>query len=60
VRVGSRADLILVDGDPLANVARLATPAGVMKRGRWLPRAELQMMLEQIAAKQVEQTPPAR
>jgi imidazolonepropionase-like amidohydrolase len=43
--VGAPADLILVDGDPLTSLATLRRPAGVMLRGRWLSRAELDAML---------------
>ena len=46
VAPGARADLLLVRGDPLDDVAHLRDPAGVMVRGRWLPRAELDALLE--------------
>jgi hypothetical protein len=45
---GRRADLLLVDGNPLENVAVLSRPAGVMVRGRWLPRQELDAMLAKL------------
>jgi imidazolonepropionase-like amidohydrolase len=48
VTPGLRADLLLLEGDPLADVAHAARPAGVMVRGRWLPRAELDRMLTEI------------
>ena len=48
---GKRADLILLDGDPLKDIANVGRQAGVMVRGRWLPRDEVQRMLEQIARK---------
>ena len=38
VAVGQRADMILVDGNPLEDVANIAKRSGVMVRGRWLPR----------------------
>ncbi len=50
VRVGMRADLLLLEADPLADVANLARRAGVMVRGRWLPEAELRDSLERLAA----------
>ena len=34
VEPGKRADLLLVDGDPLADLARLASPVAVMQGGR--------------------------
>jgi hypothetical protein len=45
VAEGRRADLLLVAGDPLQDVARLKEPLGVMVRGRWLPREELRQRL---------------
>lgn len=35
VAVGARADLLLLDEDPSQHLGTLATPAGVMVRGRW-------------------------
>ncbi|HWK88732.1 MAG TPA: amidohydrolase family protein, partial [Longimicrobium sp.] len=37
VATGQRADLLLLDADPLTDVANLTRRAGVMVRGRWLP-----------------------
>lgn len=48
VAAGKRADLVLVEGNPLEDISRLSDPAGVMVRGRWLPRAELRRMLEGV------------
>ncbi len=45
------ADLMLVSGNPLEDVAVLARPQGVMVRGRWLDRAEIDRGLAQIAAR---------
>jgi hypothetical protein len=45
-----RADLILVDGNPLEDIARLREPFGVMVRGRWYAREELRGMLADLAA----------
>jgi len=50
VEVGRRADLILLDANPLENVGNLRRRAGVMLRGRWLPAAELDARLQEIAA----------
>jgi imidazolonepropionase-like amidohydrolase len=49
VEVGMRADLVLLDANPLQSVANLSKRAGVMTRGRWLPESELRKMLEHIA-----------
>jgi imidazolonepropionase-like amidohydrolase len=46
VEVGKRADLVLLDADPLADVANVARRSGVMLRGRWYPEAELRAMIE--------------
>jgi tetratricopeptide (TPR) repeat protein len=48
VSVGKRADLILVDGNPLEDVSRVSKPAGVMVRGRWLLASELRRMLDEV------------
>jgi imidazolonepropionase-like amidohydrolase len=50
VEVGRRADLILLDANPLDDIANLQRRAGVMLRGRWLPEAELRARLETLAA----------
>ena len=50
VASGQRADLILVDANPLADVANVSKRSGVMVRGRWLPESEIQKRLAAIAA----------
>lgn len=50
VAVGKRADLLLVDGNPLQDVSRISNPSGVMARGRWMARDELRRMLEDVPA----------
>jgi imidazolonepropionase-like amidohydrolase len=49
IAVGKRADLVLLDANPLADVGNVANPAGVMVHGRWLPRSEIQARLDRIA-----------
>jgi len=44
IEVGKRADLILVKGNPLADIASLSRPKGVMAAGRWYDEAELQRL----------------
>ena len=51
VTPGNRADLILLDANPLADVRNVARRAGVMVRGRWLPASELDRMLSEMAAR---------
>jgi hypothetical protein len=41
VEVGRRADLILLEANPLADIGATRRIAGVMVRGRWLDRAAL-------------------
>ena len=50
VAAGQRADLLLVDGNPLQDIGYLAQPVGVMARGRWFPREQLQQMLATLAS----------
>jgi imidazolonepropionase-like amidohydrolase len=45
IGVGKRADLLLLERNPLQGVAHLQQPIGVMVRGKWLPREQLQQML---------------
>lgn len=48
---GKRADLLLLTANPLEDVRNTEKRAGVMVRGRWLPQAECQKMLDDIAAR---------
>jgi imidazolonepropionase-like amidohydrolase len=50
VAVGRRADLLLVDGNPLQDIRNMGRKSGVMVKGRWLPWSEIQQRLDQIAA----------
>jgi len=50
VEAGKRADLILLEANPLDDVDNVQRRQGVMARGRWLPQAEIRAMLEQMAA----------
>ena len=47
---GKRADLLLVDGNPLQDIGYLAQPVGVMARGRWFPRERLRQMLAPLSS----------
>jgi imidazolonepropionase-like amidohydrolase len=51
VAVGKRADLVLLDGNPLEDVGHLARRSGVMVRGRWIPASEIERGLAALAAK---------
>jgi imidazolonepropionase-like amidohydrolase len=45
VRPGARADLLVLGGDPLIDVAEAAHPVGIVVRGQWLPADTLRRML---------------
>lgn len=51
VAPGQRADLLLLEADPLEDLAHLSNRAGVMVNGRWLPEAEIQARLGALEAK---------
>jgi imidazolonepropionase-like amidohydrolase len=50
VGAGKRADLLLLDANPLASVANVQRRSGVMLHGRWLPEGEIQRGLEALAS----------
>lgn len=50
IAVGARADLVLLDEDPVLNLETLRNPAGVMINGRWLSRDALRQALEETKA----------
>jgi len=45
VEIGKRADLVLVDANPLQNLEALRTPSGVMLGGKWLSKQQLNELL---------------
>ena len=49
VETGKRADLLLLDANPLEDIGNSSRIAGVMLAGRWLPRDELSARLDAIA-----------
>lgn len=51
VAVGQAADLVLLEGDPLADLDNLTRRSGVMVRGRWVSAAEISAGLERIRVK---------
>jgi imidazolonepropionase-like amidohydrolase len=48
---GNRADLVLLRGNPLEDLEHLWNQEGVMVRGRWIPRAEIDEGLARLARK---------
>jgi imidazolonepropionase-like amidohydrolase len=49
VETGAEADLILLDANPLEDITNTRRIHGVMVRGRWLPRRELDGLLKSLA-----------
>ena len=49
IQVGKRADLILLDANPLIDVGNTTKQSGVMLQGRWLPKSEIDKRLAAIA-----------
>jgi hypothetical protein len=58
VRAGARADLVLVEKNPLVDVANAARRVGVMVRGRWLSSDELRRRLTDLAASYSDKQDP--
>ena len=50
IEAGRRADLILLNANPLEDISNITRRSGVMVRGRWLSEREIQSRLDQIAA----------
>jgi hypothetical protein len=48
IEAGKRADLILLDRNPLDAVENIEDPRGVMARGRWYSRSRLQEMMRTV------------
>ena len=49
VAVGRRADLILLEGNPVDDIGRIRNRVGVMVNGRWIPAADIERRLREIA-----------
>lgn len=50
VAVGQRADLILLESNPLEDVRATRQRLGVMSRGRWYPQDELDRLVAEVTA----------
>jgi imidazolonepropionase-like amidohydrolase len=48
ISVPGPADLVLLDANPLENISNTARIAGVMTRGRWIPKAEIDRRLADL------------
>jgi imidazolonepropionase-like amidohydrolase len=51
IEPGKRADLVLLSANPLTDIANVEKIEGVIVRGRWLPRIELDARLAKIEGK---------
>ena len=52
---GKEADLILIRGNPLEDIANIKNPLGVMAKGRWYPQLVLEKMLRDLEKEVAEQ-----
>lgn len=51
IEIGRRADLILLNANPLENISATENRAGVMLKGKWQTQGELNGWLDEIAPK---------
>ncbi len=51
VEIGKNADLILLAANPLEDITNMKAIEGVMVRGKWISKSEMDKMLETIAEK---------
>ena len=59
IEVGKRTDLLLVDANPLEDVSAASKIEGVMMRGRWIGRGEIDRRMRQIAGARPGSSTPA-
>ena len=50
IATGARADLLLLEANPLDDIANAKQLAGVFVQGRWIPKSEIDSMLRRLAA----------
>ena len=53
IAVGKRTDLLLVDANPLEDISAASKIAGVMMRGRWIGRDEIDSRMRKISDQSV-------
>ncbi len=51
VEAGKRADLVLLDANPLTDISNAQKISGVMLNGRWVSRADLDAMMKDLSAR---------
>jgi imidazolonepropionase-like amidohydrolase len=60
IEVGKRPDLLLVEANPLENISAASKIAGVMMRGRWIGREEIDRRMREISGKHAETSAPGK
>jgi imidazolonepropionase-like amidohydrolase len=55
IETGKRADLVLLDGNPLTDISKTRAIAGVMVRGRWLEKQELDRAVNDVPTEYARQ-----
>ena len=50
IEIGKQGDMILVDANPLENVTGASKISGVLLRGRWIGKEEIDRRMQEIAA----------
>jgi imidazolonepropionase-like amidohydrolase len=51
IEAGKRADLVLLEADPLQSISNVGRKAGVMVGGRWIPKEEIDRRLAALAVR---------
>ena len=59
IEVGKRTDLLLVDANPLEDISAASRIAGVMMRGRWIDREEIDRRMRKISGEPAVSSAPA-
>lgn len=49
IEIGKRSDLVLLDANPLEDIANSSKVGGVLIRGRWISGEKIQQMMEELA-----------
>ena len=50
IKAGMRADLLCVNENPLEDIKNVNNISGVMVRGKWLSKDELDLMMKRIVS----------
>jgi imidazolonepropionase-like amidohydrolase len=51
IELNKRADLVLLEANPLTDIANTENRVGVMVRGKWMPQDRMKEMLDRIATR---------